>query len=321
MGGGRHGGANGPAMISTVMAQNGNMNVYVEALGTVTPVYTVSVEALVAGQITNLSYREGQHVHTGDPLVHIDPRPYQAAATEAQDTNLRILRAQLEHAIAVLLGKPPASFSIPRSPLMATPPAIPVDVPSQLLQRRPDIAAAERAVYAANVEIGVARSAFFPAVTLSAAGGFEGSTLARLPNWSSRVWSLGASAGQTVFNAGLLPAVAKYRAAYESSVAQYRQTVLSAFQSVEDNLVELCVLKTEIQQQQVAVNYSQKSLDLALYQYKLGINSYLEVITAQTTLLTNRQTLVTLYTQQMMDAVQLVEDLGGGWDASQLPKA
>lgn len=115
--------------------------------------------------------------------------------------------------------------------------------------------------------------------------------------------------------------MAKYRAAYESSVAQYRQTVLSAFQSVEDNLVELCVLKTEIQQQQVAVNYSQKSLDLALYQYKLGINSYLEVITAQTTLLTNRQTLVTLYTQQMMDAVQLVEDLGGGWDASQLPKA
>ncbi len=244
----------------------------------------------------------------------------QLETTESQDTNLRILRAQLEHAMAVLMGKPPVALSIPRSPLGATPPPIPVAVPSQLLQRRPDIAAAERAVYAANAEIGVARSAFFPAVTLSASGGFESSTLQHLPEWASRIWSLGAGASQTLFNAALLPAVAQYRAVYESTVAQYRQTVLSAFQNVEDNLVELRVLKTEIQQQQVAVNSSQKYLNLALYRYKLGIDSYLDVITAQTTLLTNRQTLVNLQTEQMTDAVQLIENLGGGWDATKLPK-
>jgi len=244
----------------------------------------------------------------------------QLETTESQDTNLRILRAQLEHAIAVLLGRPPAALSIPRSPLNASPPPIPVAVPSQLLQRRPDIAAAERAVYAANAEIGVARSAFFPAVTLSASGGFESPYLHDLPEWSSRVWSLGAGASQTLFNAALLPAVAQYKAVYESSVAEYRQTVLSAFQSVEDNLVELRVLKTQIRQQQVAVNSSQKYLTLALYRYKLGIDSYLDVITAQTILLTNRQTLVSLHTQQMMDAVQLIENLGGGWNATELPK-
>jgi NodT family efflux transporter outer membrane factor (OMF) lipoprotein len=243
----------------------------------------------------------------------------QFETTESQDTNLRILRAQLEHAIAVLLGKPPESFSIPRRPLNASPPPIPVAVPSQLLERRPDIAAAERAVYAANAQIGVARAAFFPNVTLSAAGGLESATLANLPNWSSRVWSLGAAASQTLFNAALPAAVAQYQAAYESSVAQYRQTVLSAFQGVEDNLVALRVLQTQIQQQQVAVNSSQKYLDIAIYRYKLGIDSYLDIITAQTALLTNRQTLVSLYTQQMTDAVQLIEDLGGGWNVSQLP--
>lgn len=244
----------------------------------------------------------------------------QLETTEAQATNLRILRAQLEHAIAVLMGKPPASFSISRSPLIARPPPIPVALPSQLLERRPDIAAAERAVYAANAEIGVARAAFFPNVTLSASGGFESATLADLPNWSSRVWALGASASQTLFNAGLPPAVAQYHAAYESSVAQYRQIVLTAFQQVEDNLVALRILKTQIQQQEVAVDSSQKYLNLALYRYKLGIDSYLDVITAQTTFLTNRQTLVNLYTQQMQDAVLLIEDLGGGWNISDLPK-
>jgi NodT family efflux transporter outer membrane factor (OMF) lipoprotein len=244
----------------------------------------------------------------------------QLETTESQATSLRILRAQLEHAIAVLLGRPPGEISIPRSPLSAAPPPIPSAVPSQILQRRPDIAAAERAVYAANAEIGVARSAFFPSITLSASGGFESSTLQKLPEWASRTWSLGASASQTLFNAELLPAVAQYRAVYESDVAQYRQTVLSAFQNVEDNLVELSVLKTQIQQQQVAVNSSQKYFNLASYRYQLGIDSYLDVITAQTTLLANRQTLVNLQTQQMTDAVQLIENLGGGWDAKELPK-
>ncbi|MGH8023643.1 MAG: efflux transporter outer membrane subunit [Limisphaerales bacterium] len=244
----------------------------------------------------------------------------QLETTEAQDSNLRILRAQLEHAIAVLLGRPPATFSIPRSPLIARPPKIPVAIPSQLLQRRPDIAAAERAVYAANAEIGIARSAFFPNVTLSASGGFENTVTANLLDWSHRVWSIGAAAAQPLFNADLMPALAQYRAQYLSAVATYRQTVLAAFQGVEDNLVALRVLKTQIRQQELAVNSSQKYLNLALYRYRLGIDSYLNVITAQTTLLSNRQTLVNLYTQQMTDAVVLIEDLGGGWDTSKLPR-
>jgi NodT family efflux transporter outer membrane factor (OMF) lipoprotein len=244
----------------------------------------------------------------------------QLETTEAQGTNLRILRGQLEHAIAVLLGRVPASFSIPRSPIMARPPIIPIALPSQLLERRPDIASAERAVYSANAEIGVARAAFFPNITLSASGGFENTTTANLFNWSSRIWSIGAAASQPLFNAALPPALIQYNAEYRSAVASYRQTVLSAFQGVEDNLVALRVLKTQIQQQEVAVNSSQKYLNLAIYRYKLGIDSYLNVITAQTTLLSNRQTLVNLYTQQMTDAVVLVEDLGGGWNSSQLPK-
>lgn len=244
----------------------------------------------------------------------------QLETTESAATNLRILRAQLEHAIAVLIGQPPSSFSIPFMPTNASPPSIPVAVPSQLLERRPDIAAAERAVFAANAEIGVARSAFFPSVTLSASGGFESVAAANLFDWSSHVWSIGASASQAIFNAALPAEITQYNAQYRSAVAQYRQTVLAAFQGVEDNLVALRVLKIQIQQQQVAVNSSQKNLDLALYDYRLGIDSYLEVITAQTTLLANRQTLVSLYTQQMQDAVMLVEDLGGGWNASQLPK-
>jgi NodT family efflux transporter outer membrane factor (OMF) lipoprotein len=244
----------------------------------------------------------------------------QLETTEAQGTNLRILRAQLEHAIAVLLGRMPATFSIPRSPLIARPPKIPVGLPSQLLERRPDIAAAERAVFAANAQIGIARSAFFPNLTLSASGGFESTMTANLFNWSSRVWTIGAAASQPLFNAELLPAVAQVNADYRSSIAAYRQTVLSAFQGVEDNLVALRVLKIQIQQQEVAVDSSQKYLNLAVYRYKLGIDSYLNVITAQTTLLSNRQTLDNLYTQQMQDAVVLIEDLGGGWDASQLPK-
>ena len=255
-----------------------------------------------------------------DSGVEVAQAETQLDTTEAEATNLRILRAQLEHAIAVLLGRPPASFSIPRSALSARPPPIPVALPSQLLERRPDVAAAERAVYAANAEIGVGRAAFFPNVTLSASGGYEDPIIGNLFQWSDRIWSLGATASQPLFNAGLPPALAQYRAEYDSAVASYRQTVLSAFQGVEDHLVALRVLKMQIQQQEVAADASQKYLNLALYDFKLGIDSYLDVITAQTTLLANRQTLMNLYTEQMEDAVLLIEDLGGGWDASQLPK-
>jgi NodT family efflux transporter outer membrane factor (OMF) lipoprotein len=244
----------------------------------------------------------------------------QLETTEALATNLRILRVQLEHAIAVLLGRAPETFSIPAMPLTANPPDIPAGVPSQLLERRPDIAASERAVAAANAQIGVARAALFPNITLSANGGFEAPQTASLFKWGSRVWTIGANASQPIFNAGLYPAIVQFKAAHEASVAQYRQTVLTAFQQVEDNLAELRILKVQIQQQEVAVKSSQNFLNLATYRYKLGIDSYLNVITAQTTYLTNRQTLDNLYTQQMMDAVLLIEDLGGGWNASQLPK-
>lgn len=244
----------------------------------------------------------------------------QLDTTEATATNLHILRAQLEHAIAVLLGRPPESLSIPRMVLEPSPPDIPSGMPSQLLERRPDVASAERAVMAANAQIGVARAALFPNVTLSASGGFEAPNTSTLFQWSSRVWAIGASASQPIFNAGLYPAVKQYNASYEASVAQYRQAVLTAFQQVDDNLVALHILKTQIHQQDVAVKASQSYLNLATYRYKLGIDSYLNVITAQTTYLDNRQTLVNLYIQQMTDSVTLIEDLGGGWDAKDLPK-
>ena len=255
-----------------------------------------------------------------DSRIPVVQAETQLQTTEAEATNLRILRAQLEHAIAVLMGKPPESFAIPFSPLAATPPQIPAGIPSQLLERRPDIAAAERAVASANAEIGVARAAFFPNITLSASGGFESPTAASLLKWSSRVWSIGASASQPIFNAGLFPAVVQFKATYDADVAEYRQTVLTAFQGVEDNLAALRILQVQVHEQENAVNTSQDYVNLAVYDFKLGIDSYLDVITAQTTLLANRQMLVTIHVQQMEDAVTLVEDLGGGWAASQLPK-
>jgi NodT family efflux transporter outer membrane factor (OMF) lipoprotein len=243
----------------------------------------------------------------------------QLETAQAQDTNLGILRAQLEHAIAMLIGKPPADVSIPRAPLNANPPAIPSGIPSQLLERRPDIAAAERLVAAANAQIGVAKAAYFPTITLSASGGFESVATADLFSWPSRVWSIGAGASETIFDAGARAAtVAQYHAAYDNAVAQYRQTVLTAFQQVEDNLASLRILNEEIQQQDVAVKSSGRYLALAQDRYKLGIDSYLNVITAQATLLANRQTLANLRTEQMTAAVQLIEALGGGWDAAQL---
>ena len=238
---------------------------------------------------------------------------------QAQDTNLGILRAQLEHAIAMLIGKPPADVSIPRAPLNANPPAIPTGIPSQLLERRPDIAAAERRVAEANAQIGVAKASYFPTITFSASGGFESMTPESLLEWPSRFWSIGAGMSETIFDAGARSAtVAQYRATYDNAVAQYRQTVLTAFQQVEDNLASLRILDQEIQQQERAVKSSARYHDLAQERYKLGIDSYLNVITAQATLLANRQTLANLRTEQMTAAVQLTEALGGGWNVAQL---
>ena len=244
----------------------------------------------------------------------------QLEATQAQDTALGIQRAQFEHAIAMLTGQPASTFSIPIEPLKSSPPAIPFGVPSQLLERRPDIAAAERLVAQANAQIGIARAAYFPTVTLSAAAGFESTSVASWFTWPSRFFSIGPAAAETIFDAGLRRAtVEQFRAQYDQTVANYRQTVLTAFQQVEDNLASLRILSVEIQQQDAAVKSAERSLAIAKDRYKLGIDPYLNVITAQTALLSNQETAVNLRIQQMTASGGLIEALGGGWDASQLP--
>ncbi|MGA3024094.1 MAG: efflux transporter outer membrane subunit [Bryobacteraceae bacterium] len=244
----------------------------------------------------------------------------QLEATEAQDVALGVQRAQFEHAIAMLTGQPASTFSIPVEPLKANPPAIPIGVPSQLLERRPDIAAAERLVAQANAQIGIARAAYFPTVTLSAAAGLESTSIANWFTWPSRFFSIGPAAAETLFDMGLRRAtVEQFRAQYDETVANYRQTVLTAFQQVEDNLAMLRILSVEIQYQDTAVKSAKKTLALAEDRYKMGIDPYLNVLAAQTALLFNEETAVSLRIQQMTASGGLIEALGGGWNASQLP--
>ena len=244
----------------------------------------------------------------------------QLEATEALDTNLGILRAQYEHAIALLVGKPASAFSVAVEPLKTPPPAIPIGVPSQLLERRPDVAANERLMAQANALIGVQQAAYYPTLTLSASAGFESTSASQWFTWPSRFFSVGPSLSELIYDGGLRRAtVEQYRAQYDAAVANYRNTVLTAFEQVEDNLAGLRVLSTEIQQQDVAIQSAQRALTLATDRYRLGIDPYLNVITAQTTLFSNQQTAVNLRITQIVDSVQLVEALGGGWDASTLP--
>ena len=244
----------------------------------------------------------------------------QLKAAQAQDTNLGILRAQYEHAIAVLIGQPASSFSLGPNALAANPPAIPPGIPSELLERRPDIAAAERSVAQANAEIGVAKAAYFPTILLTASGGFGNSSAANWFTWPSRFWSVGPSLAETIFDAGLRKAtVQQYRATYDQTVANYRQTALTAFQQVDDNLAALRILSQDIDQQGAAVQAAQRSLQEAEVRYKAGLDPYLNVITAQTILLTDQQSGVNFRMQQMVASVQLIKALGGGWDSSQIP--
>lgn len=240
----------------------------------------------------------------------------------AQATDLGILRAQYEHAIAVLVGKPAPEFSIAVRAMTAAPPPVPLGLPSQLLQRRPDIAAAERTLAAANAQIGVAEAAYYPTLTLSAAGGFESSLAKHLFDWPSRFWSIGPSVSETIFDAGLRRAtVTEYAAIYNADLANYRQTVLTAFQQVEDSLTNVEILSQQIAQQQRVVASSQQALQLQQARYQTGIDPYLNVVTLQLTLLNDQQTLANLQISEMTSAVQLVEAAGGGWDASKLPAA
>jgi NodT family efflux transporter outer membrane factor (OMF) lipoprotein len=235
-------------------------------------------------------------------------------------TNLGVARAQYEHAIAMLTGVDPSSFTIPVRALNATPPPVPIGVPSKLLERRPDIAASERTMASANAAIGVATAAYYPTLTLSAQAGLESSTLRRLFDVSSRFWSIGGSASETLFDAGLRRAtVMQYEAIYNGDVASYRQTVLSAFQQVEDALAAVRILSQQIQQQEQALKSAQQVVDLETARYETGVDPYIDVVTAQMTLLADRQTLATLHTQVMTASVQLIEALGGGWDSTQLP--
>jgi NodT family efflux transporter outer membrane factor (OMF) lipoprotein len=244
----------------------------------------------------------------------------QLAQTQAQATDTLVTRQQFEHAIAILIGKPPSEFSIPEALITSDPPPVPGALPSELLERRPDIAGNERRIAAANAGIGVAISAFYPTLTLGVAGGLESSSLLSLFTWPSRFWSLGPTLSQTFFDAGRRRGLTEQaQASYDAAVANYRESVLTAFQQVEDQLAALRVLAQEAKEQAGAVTYAERSLELANAQYQGGITTYLQVITAQAIALSNELTAVQLKTRRMTASVSLVQALGGGWNASQVP--
>jgi len=245
----------------------------------------------------------------------------QLETTRGQLVDVGVQRAQFEHAIAILIGKPPSEFSIPAAAITTLPPAIPIGVPSALLERRPDIAANERQVAAANEQIGIAKAAFYPTLTLSASAGLESADFLKWLTWPSRFWSVGPQLAETLFDAGKRHAqVAQAEAAYDATVDTYRQTVLTALQQVEDNLSALRILAEEAEVTGRAVKAARQSLDISTDQYKGGIVAYLQVITAQTAWLSEQRVAVDLLTRRMTASVSLIEALGGGWDASQLPK-
>jgi NodT family efflux transporter outer membrane factor (OMF) lipoprotein len=235
-------------------------------------------------------------------------------------TNLGVARAQFEHAIAMLIGVNASGFSMPVKPLNPTAPSIPVGLPSQLLERRPDIAAAERNMASANAQIGIATAAFYPNLTISAEGGLESSAFKHLFDWPSRFWSVGPSLSETIFDAGLRRAtVNQFVFTYNADVASYRQTVLNAFQQVEDDLAAVRILSQEIKQTEEAEQAAKRYVDLETGRYETGIDPYVDLVTAQTTLLSDQQSLASLKIAQITNSVQLIEALGGGWDSSQLP--
>jgi NodT family efflux transporter outer membrane factor (OMF) lipoprotein len=242
--------------------------------------------------------------------------------TQAQSIDLGVQRAELEHAIAILIGKPPEGFHVAQAQLKNMLPVIPIGVPSQLLERRPDIAASERQVAAANAQIGVAKTAFYPDLVIAAQGGLQAGSFVNWFTWPSRFWGVGPQLAQTIFDAGRRRSqVVISQAAYDATVASYRQTSLTAFQEVEDDLSTLRILEQETAKQHEAVEAARNSQQLAMNRYKGGLVTYLEVITAQSIALSNERTEVDLMQRRMDASVQLVRALGGGWDVSRLPKS
>lgn len=245
----------------------------------------------------------------------------QLQTTQAQDIDVGVARAQFEHAIATLIGVPPSSFSLPANPLAGNIPQVPAGVPSELLQRRPDIAAAERQVDSANAQIGIDIAAYYPNISLTGSGGMLSGTPGTWIQGPSEMWSLGASAMELLFDAGRRHAINQQaRDLYLVQVANYRQSVLNAFQEVEDNLSALRILNQESVVQQEAVASARRSLAISTNRYTGGATTYLEVLTAQTVQLSNERTQAEIVTRQFLASVQLIQALGGGWNRSQLPK-
>jgi NodT family efflux transporter outer membrane factor (OMF) lipoprotein len=254
------------------------------------------------------------------PKADVAQAQTQLDTTRVQDTDVTVQRAQFEHAIAILIGKPPAEFSLAAAPLNYQPPSTPIGLPSELLQRRPDIAAAERRVAEANQQIGIARAAYFPTVTLSGTAGFAGTQGSNWFTWPSGFWAVGPALAQILFDAGRRRATSESaRANYDAAVATYRQASLTAFQEVEDNVAALRILENEAQQQDQAVESSKDSLQLFTNRYKGGVDTYLQVITAQTIELANERNAIDIQRRRLDASVLLVKALGGGWNVSNLP--
>lgn len=266
-------------------------------------------------ELTENRYRGGV-----SSAVDVAQAETQLETTRAQMVDLQVQRAQFEHAIATLIGQPPSSLTMAAAPWTVPPPAIPVGLPSELLERRPDIAGAERRVSAANAQIGIARAAYFPNIGLTASGGFESTTVSNWLSGPSGFAAAGISSIVTLFDVGRRRALNEQaRGAYDEATANYRQTILTAFQEVEDNLAALRILEQETATQNAAVAAAQHSLELSNNRYRGGVSSYLEVITAQSTALSDERVAVDILRRRLVASVLLIKALGGGWDVSQLP--
>jgi NodT family efflux transporter outer membrane factor (OMF) lipoprotein len=271
-----------------------------------------------AVQLTSDRYTGG-----ASPLSDLTQAETQLQTALVQSTEITIERAEYEHAIAVLIGKPPAALTIPSDPVTVQPPALPAipgALPSQLLERRPDIAAQERRMASANEQIGIAQAAFYPTLSINAFAGFEGSSILNWFTWPSRIWAVGPTFSQTLYDHGRRQASSDtVKAQYDASVASYRQTTLDAFQQVEDNLVALRQLETEAAQQHEATSTAEQSLDLFNTRYEGGVDTYLQVVTSQTAALQNERNDIEIMRRRLDTSVLLVKALGGGWSTAQLP--
>lgn len=278
------------------------------------------LDETVAAYQKSLELTTNRYTHGVASRAEVLQAQTQLKSTQAQAIDLGVQRSQLEHAIAVLVGKPASAFSLPATPLAAVPPSIPVGIPSDLLERRPDIASAERRMAAANAQIGVAKAAYFPSIVLGATGGYESSDFSNWLSWPSRLWSVGSSLTQTVFDGGYRSALTdQARAAYDATVASYRQAVLTGFQEVEDNLAALRILEETSRVQGEAVSAARRSVELSRNQYKAGTVSYLDIVIVQAILLANERAAVDIMGRRMVASVLLVKALGGGWTTADIP--